>query len=177
VKAALTLNILSAITTGISIIFICLPFERFFLSGYFYIRRMNIINMVPNPEAYVPVENPSSAHPQEDIEKWPYLQNVKLHGIDAEVELHIGADAAKVMELINSQDEGPYAVWTRVGWVINGPLGGEGRSKIGCTAVIAESLSFENPHMLTSGGMVKLRRAVAWVLKLKELLTVLSQKR
>ncbi|XP_026995967.2 membrane-spanning 4-domains subfamily A member 15-like [Tachysurus fulvidraco] len=38
VKAALTLNILGAITTGISIVFICLPFERFVFSGYFYIR-------------------------------------------------------------------------------------------------------------------------------------------
>lgn len=84
---------------------------------------------------------------QNDIEKWPYLQDVKLHDIDADVELLIGTDAAKVMEpweLINSQDEGPYAVRTRVGWVINGPLRGESKSKIGCSVVTANRISVEN---------------------------------
>lgn len=45
--------------------------------------------------------------------KWLYLRNLKLHDVDADVDLFIGIDAPKVMEpweLINSQGEGPYAV-------------------------------------------------------------------
>lgn len=65
---------------------------------------------------------------QGDVAKWSDLNNIKLHDLDADVDLLIGTDAAKVMEsweLINSQSGGPYAFRTRVGWVINGPLGGE----------------------------------------------------
>ena len=85
---------------------------------------------------------------QEDLDQWSYLKDVKLHDIDAEVELLIGTDASKVMEpweLINSQDDGPYAVRTRVGWVINGPLrGGSSRSKSDCPAVTANRISVEH---------------------------------
>ena len=45
--------------------------------------------------------------------------------IDAEVELLIGVDAPKVIEpwqIINSQVNGPYAVKTLLGWMVNGPL-------------------------------------------------------
>lgn len=34
---------------------------------------------------------------QEDINKWPYLQSIKLHSIDADVDLLIGTNAPKVM--------------------------------------------------------------------------------
>lgn len=64
---------------------------------------------------------------QEDLVHRSYLKDVKIHDIEADVDLLIGTDAPKVMEpweVINSQDEGPYAVRTRVGWVINGPLRG-----------------------------------------------------
>lgn len=55
------------------------------------------------------------------------MKQVKLYDIDAGIDLLFGTDAPKVMEpceLINSQDDGPYAVRTRVGWVVNGPLCG-----------------------------------------------------
>ncbi|XP_059184653.1 uncharacterized protein LOC131967729 [Centropristis striata] len=85
---------------------------------------------------------------QEDLVQWSYLKDVKLHNIDSGVDLLIGTDAPKVMEpweLINSQDEGPYAARTRVGWVINGPLrGGSSRSKSGCPAVTANRISVEH---------------------------------
>ncbi|XP_035983633.1 uncharacterized protein LOC118557555 [Fundulus heteroclitus] len=83
---------------------------------------------------------------QEDINQWPYLQSIKLHNLDADVDLLIGTDAPKVMEpweLINSQDDGPYAVWTRVGWVINGPLRSE-RRKTDCHAFTANRISVQN---------------------------------
>lgn len=82
-------------------------------------------------------------------EKWPYLRNIKLHNLNADVDLLIGTDAAKVKEpweLINSQDDGPYAVRTRVGWVINGPLRSEsdGRIKTRCSVVTTNRISVEH---------------------------------
>ncbi|XP_032387795.1 uncharacterized protein LOC116699370 [Etheostoma spectabile] len=86
---------------------------------------------------------------QEDVAKWSYLRKIKLHDVDADVDLLIGTDAAKVMEpweVINSQGEGPYAVRTRVGWVINGPLrGGDSNGvKTGCSVVTTNRISVEH---------------------------------
>lgn len=85
---------------------------------------------------------------QEDIDSWPYLKEVKLHDIHANVDLLVGTDAPKVLgplEVVNSQKEGPYAVRTRVGWVINGPLhGGSCRGKSGYSAVTANRISVEH---------------------------------
>lgn len=47
--------------------------------------------------------------------------------INANIDLLIGMNASKLMEpweLISSPGEGPYAVKTLFGWVINGPLQG-----------------------------------------------------
>lgn len=86
---------------------------------------------------------------QHDIKQWPHLKGVKLHDIDAEVDLLIGTDAANVLEpweLINSVDGGPYAVRTKVGWVINGPLpmGSHSKSKNNCHPVTANRISVEH---------------------------------
>lgn len=85
---------------------------------------------------------------QADIDPWPYLKDVILYDIHASVDLLIGTDAPKVLEpweVINSQDEGPYAVRTKVGWVINGPLhGGSCRGKSGYSAVTANRISVEH---------------------------------
>lgn len=88
---------------------------------------------------------------QEDVAKWPYLSSIKLHELDADVDLLIGTDAPDVLEpweLINSQCGGPYAVRTRVGWVINGPLrigdSEGGAIKTGCTVVTANRISVEH---------------------------------
>ncbi|XP_062420786.1 BICD family-like cargo adapter 1 [Pungitius pungitius] len=64
---------------------------------------------------------------EEDLDKWPYLKGVKIPHIPADVDLLIGANASKVMEpweVKNSDGEGPYAVRTLLGWVVNGPLQG-----------------------------------------------------
>lgn len=73
---------------------------------------------------------------QDDVDQWPYLNCVKLHQIDSDIDLLIGTNASKVIEpweLINSQEDGPYDVRTKVGWVLNGPLraGNDSRSKSG----------------------------------------------
>ncbi|KAL3975057.1 hypothetical protein ACER0C_023683 [Sarotherodon galilaeus] len=62
---------------------------------------------------------------QSDIQKWPYLHEVRLPEIEANVDLLIGANCAKAMEpwrVINGQNGGPYAVKTTIGWVVNGPI-------------------------------------------------------
>lgn len=56
-------------------------------------------------------------------DQWSYLKDVQLHDIDGCVDLLFGTVTTKVkepQELINSQDEGSYAVRTRVSWVIKG---------------------------------------------------------
>lgn len=62
---------------------------------------------------------------QEDIDRWSYLKDVKLNRIDSDIGLLIGVNTPKLMEpwrIINSQGNGPYAVRTLLGWVVNGPL-------------------------------------------------------
>ncbi|KAK0139108.1 hypothetical protein N1851_024335 [Merluccius polli] len=63
---------------------------------------------------------------EEDLKEWPYLKDVELEPIEASIGLLIGANAPKVLEpwrVINSKGNGPFAVKTLLGWVINGPLG------------------------------------------------------
>ena len=60
------------------------------------------------------------------MDKWPYLKDINLPNIDAEVELLMGSDVLKALEpqeVKRSEDGGPYAVRTLLGWTINGPLG------------------------------------------------------
>ncbi|KAL7831201.1 hypothetical protein SRHO_G00307040 [Serrasalmus rhombeus] len=62
---------------------------------------------------------------QKDIDRWPYLSEVKLSQIDIEVQLLIGIKEYKLLEpwqVINSKENGPYAVKTALGWIVNGPL-------------------------------------------------------
>ncbi|KAK0154050.1 hypothetical protein N1851_003872 [Merluccius polli] len=62
---------------------------------------------------------------QADLEKWPHLSGIQLKEINADIEILIGMDVPKAMEpwqVINSQGNGPYAVKTILGWVVNGPL-------------------------------------------------------
>lgn len=82
---------------------------------------------------------------QEDVDHWSYLSKIKVHEIDAGIDLLIGTNAAKVIEpweVINSQGDGPYAVRTRVGWIVNGPLRvGNSMTLSGCSAVTANRIS------------------------------------
>ncbi|KAL0164586.1 hypothetical protein M9458_040339, partial [Cirrhinus mrigala] len=62
---------------------------------------------------------------KKDLEKWSYLSRVHLPTFESEVGLLIGVNAYKAMEpweIINSQNNGPYAVNTALGWVVNGPI-------------------------------------------------------
>ncbi len=85
-------------------------------------------NVIPLPKVYtqdaIPLskENIVSA---DDVKKWPYLKDVEIMEIDADIELLIGVNIPKVMEpwhFINSEGNGLYAVRTLLGWVVNGPM-------------------------------------------------------
>ncbi len=57
------------------------------------------------------------------LKSWPYLAEVYLPEINADVGLLIGANNPKAMEpwhVINSQQNGPYAVKTMLGWLVCG---------------------------------------------------------
>ena len=80
------------------------------------------------PEVYshtvIPVK-PENIPNQEDVKQWPYLHEVKIPHIEAEVSMLIGNNVPKALEpwmIINSQGNGPYAVKTTLGWTVNGPL-------------------------------------------------------
>lgn len=78
------------------------------------------------PEVYTQTKLPVSRHhipKQDSINKWKYLHEVKIPQLDADIELLVGTNAAKLMEpwrIINSRGSEPYAVKTPLGWVING---------------------------------------------------------
>lgn len=62
---------------------------------------------------------------QQHLRKWPYYSKVSLPHIDADTGLLIGANNSKAMEpwhIINSQDDGPYAMKTILGWKVCGPV-------------------------------------------------------
>ena len=61
----------------------------------------------------------------EDITDWPYLHDVVPEDIDAEVGLLVGINVPSALEpvdFIPSRGGGPFAVRTRLGWVVNGPV-------------------------------------------------------
>ena len=68
---------------------------------------------------------------QSDVDRWPYLKDINLPCIEAEVDLLIGSDVPRALEPqeVNKGDcGGPYAVRTLLGWTLNGPLGRPVRS-------------------------------------------------
>ena len=69
---------------------------------------------------------------QEDVDRWPHLKGVTVAEINADVGLLIGHDVPKALEpkeVRESQNGGPYAAKTLLGWAINGPLGRNGNAK------------------------------------------------
>lgn len=81
---------------------------------------------------------------QEELSAWPYLNSVEIPVIDADVEFLIGTNVPKVMEpweVVNSNGEGPYAIRTLLGWVINGPLREGSETESSCHTVTTNRIS------------------------------------
>ncbi|XP_050417733.2 uncharacterized protein LOC126831129 [Patella vulgata] len=65
---------------------------------------------------------------QEDIDSWPHLKGITVPKLvpGQEVDLLIGNDNSVIfepLEIRHSQNNGPFAVRTKFGWLINGPFG------------------------------------------------------
>ena len=63
---------------------------------------------------------------QSDVDRWPHLQGIAIPEIDCEVGLLLGSDVPKALqptEVKGNDQEGPYAVRTALGWMVNRPLG------------------------------------------------------
>ena len=62
---------------------------------------------------------------QEDVISFPYLRDLQIRTIDADIGLLIGCDVLKALEpheICVSQDEDPFATRTMFVWTVNGPL-------------------------------------------------------
>lgn len=87
-------------------------------------------NLLTLPEVYTQKNTPidtNSIPTKDELSRWAYLNKVRIPVIEAEVDLLIGDNAPKGIEpweIVNSHDDGPYAVKTQLGWVVNGPLKG-----------------------------------------------------
>lgn len=85
---------------------------------------------IPIPHAFaqdtIPVSKNCIATPNK-LAEWGYLQMVYVPMIDSGVEMIIGNDvkfALEPIEVIPSENDGPYAVRTRLGWALNGHCNG-----------------------------------------------------
>lgn len=66
------------------------------------------------------IKHESGSHRPEDHTR---VKDAIISTTDADIDLLIGTNAPKTIEqIISSQGEGPYAVRTLLGWVVNGPL-------------------------------------------------------
>ena len=86
----------------------------------------------------------------EKLSNWPYLKDVCQHlpsVTDGEIGLLIGGSCPKALEpleVISSQDDGPFAYKSRLGWCINGPMEAT-RSKTVCNIIqVRESIDGES---------------------------------
>ncbi|XP_043220311.1 uncharacterized protein LOC122389655 [Amphibalanus amphitrite] len=74
--------------------------------------------------SYIPVSE-DDIPTYHDISKFPYLSDIDMPRINAGIELMIGNNVPQAMEpweVRHSQMNGPYAIRTKLGWVINGPV-------------------------------------------------------
>ncbi|XP_063070196.1 uncharacterized protein LOC134461298 [Engraulis encrasicolus] len=88
------------------------------------------------PDTFTQKEMPvttSSIPKQTDLAHWAHLSKVTIPSVNSKVELLIGTNAPHLLEpweVVNSQNGGPWACRTVLGWVIFGSLrpaaGGEG---------------------------------------------------
>ena len=63
---------------------------------------------------------------QEDVNRWPHLNGVKIPSINSDIGLLVGRDVPQALqpfEVQESKNGGPFAARTALGWVLNGPLG------------------------------------------------------
>ena len=112
----------------------------------------NVINI---PEMFtkhsIPV-NSEDIIKEEDIEEFGYLEDVTLPNLDDKhVGILIGNNIPKAMEpwkIINSQEDGPYAVKTLLGWTVHGVKRNSHSQRVSVNRIIAnETIEEQLIHM------------------------------
>ena len=91
------------------------------------VKDVNEENIVQLPTVCVvnkiPVERNDALGPT-DLLKWEHLRNLPIYDLQGEVELMIGSNVPRAMEPLEvvsaPQDSDPYAVRTRLGWMVCG---------------------------------------------------------
>lgn len=90
-------------------------------------------NFVELPNVFSTLKIPvseESIHQKEDVNMYPNLKGILLPKIDACIGLLIGNGVPKALEpkeIRECTEQGPYAIWTMFGWMINSPFGAEGQ--------------------------------------------------
>ena len=82
---------------------------------------------------------------QEDVNRWPHLNSVKVSSINSDIGLLVGSDvpqALQPLEVRESKNGGPFAVQTALGWVLNGSLG-RNKEKIPAANIIKANQTLE----------------------------------
>lgn len=101
----------------------------------FEISGINSNHFFPLPDVYTQKKMPVSSGDiitQKELCKWSYLDKVRIPYIQADVDLLIGMNASDVIEpyeIINSHGNGPFAIKTLLGWVVNGTMVGNSDRK------------------------------------------------
>lgn len=79
---------------------------------------------------------------QEDANRWSHLDGLKLPRLKyTDIDLLIGSDVPQALEpkqVKESQNGGPFAVKTLLGWTVNGPLGRKGKQNSSTNRIHAD---------------------------------------
>ncbi len=110
---------------------------------------INTNRFFPLPAVYTQQKMPVSSEniiTQEELSRWSYLDKVKIPYIQSGVDLLIGTNSVNVMEpyeIINSHGNGPFAIKTLLGWVVNGIVEGNSdhKNEAGHSAVTVNRIS------------------------------------
>lgn len=85
-----------------------------------------------------------------DVKRWPHLSKVYIPSL--KLQMLIGTNAPKLLEpweIVNSCGGGPYGIRTVLGWVINGPLNGNGNSvNMELPSVVVNRISVSNLELM-----------------------------
>lgn len=116
-------------------------------------------NFYPLPEVLTQKQMPVTKEniaTAADVKRWNHLSKVHIPSINANVDMLIGTNAPKILEpweIVNSCGNGPYAIRTVLGWVINGPLHGSSNGSdvdMELSSVVVNRISISKLELMLS---------------------------
>lgn len=82
----------------------------------------------------------------DQIKKWPHLAHLPLVWSTAQVGILIGMNvpgALRPLEVIHGNDDQPYAIKTKLGWTVHGPMGDGPNQSVKSNRIRVDSLEIE----------------------------------